>query len=70
MSGADLWPTFQISGMVTALFGVLLFFRKKPLHPEQKVHPTRFTEAVAPYGFALGLLGMVITGIVLLLGRG
>jgi hypothetical protein len=56
--------------MLTALFGVLLFFRNKPLHPDQKVHPTRFTEAVAPYGFALGLLGMVITGIVMLLERG
>lgn len=58
---------FQLSVLASAGFGIMLLIRKRPVRPGIRVHPTRLTEAFAPYGFGISLLGMLITGVILLL---
>lgn len=67
--GIDLWTVFWFSALMAAVFGSLLL-GGRGVDEERKHYPTRFTEAMAPYVVALGLLGMVIPGVALLFASG
>jgi hypothetical protein len=59
--GIDLWTLFWFSALMTAVFGSLLLGGRGD-DEERKHYPTRYTEAMAPYVVALGLLGIAISG--------